>query len=607
MDDDELLSEEIDYEEEEEEEEGDTNEEDETEEEEGTEEEGTEEEGTEAAPLTASGITTLLQTMAPLTPLPPMTPIAIQTPGPDVGTIPPIQATSPTVVTTQVTSPAFTGTPIPEPRVTSPIPLPPITVPDGVLPLVSPPPVVVPVTATAPPIQPIKLVSPSTVCLKGKKHQWGVSLEKAPEDIVYIGRSFNMGGWRLPKSKWNNTYSVKKYGRDKAIELYRAYILNTPHLVNVLPELSGKTLACWCAPDPCHGDVLVQLFNQRLLGITTPAVPVLPMTTQPVAPAIPADPTMPTGAEAALPLGGLPPISVLAPQPTTTVPPPALVIRIPPAPVTPVPAPPALVTPLPPIPPAMTRPAPATLVIQKPAPVVTIQPTSPTAISTVVTGGVLPPPTQPQLVVTQPVAVHPVVKPAANLDSLLAKSETENNDMFNMRNAYSRAAMKIFNNQINPATAVLIGRMAANEATFGITYPEDSDRVLRYIDIQIVANPALYTVQEVVSPVPSPRTTANATQYTFVLSTTAKEELRGGRDPFDDNWDTHTSRTYEARELTGYDIPLQHNGSRGSYFSTWDIKSTDLNTYPAFVNLVKGGNDIIIDGPRYITELYVEK
>ncbi len=342
MADDELLSEEIDYYDEGEEEEGDTNE-DETEEEEvfdeEEEDEGIEEVEVEATPLTASGITTLLQTMAPLTPLPPMTPIATQTttvpalspvspvataPGPDVGTIPPIQATSPTVVTTLVTSPTFTGTtvPTPEPEVTSPTPLPPITVsPAGAL-----APVVIPVTGTGPtiqpPPQPTQLVSPSTVCLKGKKHQWGVSLENAPADILYIGRAFNMGGWRLRKSKWNNQYSVKKYGRDKAIELYRAYILNTPYLVDALPELSGKTLACWCAPDPCHGDVLVQLFNQRLLGITTPAVPVLPTATQPVRAAIPAAPTTTIPAAGVVPpLGGLPPISVLAPQPTTTVPP----------------------------------------------------------------------------------------------------------------------------------------------------------------------------------------------------------------------------------------------------------------------------------------------
>lgn len=31
-----------------------------------------------------------------------------------------------------------------------------------------------------------------------------------------------------------------------------------------LPELQGMDLACWCTPgDPCHGDVLLDLANNR--------------------------------------------------------------------------------------------------------------------------------------------------------------------------------------------------------------------------------------------------------------------------------------------------------------------------------------------------------
>jgi hypothetical protein len=28
-----------------------------------------------------------------------------------------------------------------------------------------------------------------------------------------------------------------------------------------LPELRGKDLACWCAPERCHGQVLLELAN----------------------------------------------------------------------------------------------------------------------------------------------------------------------------------------------------------------------------------------------------------------------------------------------------------------------------------------------------------
>ena len=35
-------------------------------------------------------------------------------------------------------------------------------------------------------------------------------------------------------------------------------LFDTP-LLAALPELQGKVLGCWCAPLPCHGDVLVEL------------------------------------------------------------------------------------------------------------------------------------------------------------------------------------------------------------------------------------------------------------------------------------------------------------------------------------------------------------
>jgi hypothetical protein len=31
--------------------------------------------------------------------------------------------------------------------------------------------------------------------------------------------------------------------------------------MDALPELRGLDLICWCAPLPCHGDVLLRLAN----------------------------------------------------------------------------------------------------------------------------------------------------------------------------------------------------------------------------------------------------------------------------------------------------------------------------------------------------------
>ena len=128
---------------------------------------------------------------------------------------------------------------------------------------------------------------------------------------------------------------------------------------------------------------------------------------------------------------------------------------------------------------------PSTLIqLNQTTPVLVIQPAkslgTPTNIEQVPT----------KLVITKPVSVQsekkqPQVQKELSLDEMLVKSDTENNDIFTMRSVYSRLAMKIYNNQINPATAVLIGRLATNKAMFGVTYPEETDRLLIYINSQI--------------------------------------------------------------------------------------------------------------------------
>jgi len=80
---------------------------------------------------------------------------------------------------------------------------------------------------------------------------------------VYIGRP----------SKWGNPYthiSDKETKaefivntREEAITKYKDYILNNEVLMNSLDELKGKVLGCWCKPKSCHGDILVELINEK--------------------------------------------------------------------------------------------------------------------------------------------------------------------------------------------------------------------------------------------------------------------------------------------------------------------------------------------------------
>ena len=80
---------------------------------------------------------------------------------------------------------------------------------------------------------------------------------------VYIGRENRWNG--LKRSIWHNPFREGVHGtREEVIEKYECYLLEKrPDLVERLPELRGKTLACWCAPQPCHGDVLLRLAEER--------------------------------------------------------------------------------------------------------------------------------------------------------------------------------------------------------------------------------------------------------------------------------------------------------------------------------------------------------
>lgn len=83
----------------------------------------------------------------------------------------------------------------------------------------------------------------------------------ARPNSVYIGRNMTFFVSGTVGSKWRNPFSVKKYGRDKCLEMYEEYI-RTSKLMNDLGELKGKELGCWCHPKSCHGDILVKLLGE---------------------------------------------------------------------------------------------------------------------------------------------------------------------------------------------------------------------------------------------------------------------------------------------------------------------------------------------------------
>lgn len=79
-------------------------------------------------------------------------------------------------------------------------------------------------------------------------------VHKRYQHDIYIGRP----------SKWGNPFVIGRDGtRAEVIAKYRAYIHKNLDLLSAIPELRGKRLGCYCAPQACHGDVLAKLANKE--------------------------------------------------------------------------------------------------------------------------------------------------------------------------------------------------------------------------------------------------------------------------------------------------------------------------------------------------------
>ena len=84
-------------------------------------------------------------------------------------------------------------------------------------------------------------------------HQWD------SPDYVYIGRAMLFFG--LQASIWRNPFKLEDQSREYVIESYRRK-LGEDGLPGDIKTLAGKTLVCWCKPDDCHGDVLLDLLEK---------------------------------------------------------------------------------------------------------------------------------------------------------------------------------------------------------------------------------------------------------------------------------------------------------------------------------------------------------
>lgn len=82
---------------------------------------------------------------------------------------------------------------------------------------------------------------------------------------VYIGRTFvrknNQRFWGVG---WGNPFRIGRDGdRVEVLRKYRRYLEKHPELIEkARRELTGKTLGCFCKPQACHGDILIEMMQK---------------------------------------------------------------------------------------------------------------------------------------------------------------------------------------------------------------------------------------------------------------------------------------------------------------------------------------------------------
>ncbi len=85
------------------------------------------------------------------------------------------------------------------------------------------------------------------MCKVLNKHKAGM-----PAGAIYVGRG----------SKWGNPFRIGADGdRANVIAKHEAWLRDQHELLRALDELRGYDLVCFCAPQPCHGDLLLRLAN----------------------------------------------------------------------------------------------------------------------------------------------------------------------------------------------------------------------------------------------------------------------------------------------------------------------------------------------------------
>ncbi|GAA0533352.1 DUF4326 domain-containing protein [Saccharopolyspora thermophila] len=77
--------------------------------------------------------------------------------------------------------------------------------------------------------------------------------------LTYVGHAGPRHNW--PESEFASPFVKEaKTDREAMVRHYEQWLDEQPNLLAKIREgeLSGRALGCWCAPEPCHADVLAK-------------------------------------------------------------------------------------------------------------------------------------------------------------------------------------------------------------------------------------------------------------------------------------------------------------------------------------------------------------
>lgn len=105
-----------------------------------------------------------------------------------------------------------------------------------------------------------------------------VNIKKVPDSEFdeYVGRgrgNKHIGNTEVGEHGWlGNPFAVGVDGtREEVVTQFAVVfcrkLLNDEEFKEAVDKLEGQTLGCWCKPEACHGDVLVEYLENGAMSV----------------------------------------------------------------------------------------------------------------------------------------------------------------------------------------------------------------------------------------------------------------------------------------------------------------------------------------------------